>query len=168
MILKSKMLKSHIINKKGSQGKRRLSVKAIFTIIFYLIIPAIAIPIIIISYPELADDRLLLILMQIIPISLVLIFIAQYQVRFKKGEIKRLFFNELYVAIGALWLIVLVGGGPVIHQTWEEYHFSLHIWKYLALIFFVMALNVIFYILEYYAYRDGKADKRNVVVIEDC
>ncbi len=168
MTSRSKMSKLHIINKKESQSKRRLSVKAIFTIIFYLIVPAIAIPIIIISYPELSDDKLLLILKQIIPISLVLIFIAQYQVRFRKGEIKRLLFNELYVAIGALWLIVLVGGGPVIHQTWEEYHFSLHIWRYLALIFFVMALNVIFYIMEYYAYRDAKNDKKKGVVIEDC
>ncbi|UCE74568.1 MAG: hypothetical protein JSV56_02395 [Methanomassiliicoccales archaeon] len=131
---------------------RRISNKAIFALVFYLILPTFAILMIIFTYPELDRDRLFGILSRIIPISFVLIVISQFQVRYEKGSRGRFVLNELYVVTVVFWLFALLGGQPVIHQTWEEYQFSLYIWNYLALIFFVTGMNILYYVLEYRAY----------------
>lgn len=132
--------------------KRRISSKAVFALVFYLIMPTIAISIIIITYPELSRDRLFGILYRIIPISITLILISQYQVRYGKGSKGRFILNEIYVVLIVLWLFALLGGKPVIDQTWEQYQFSLHIWNYIVLILVVTSMNVLYYILEYKAY----------------
>jgi hypothetical protein len=136
--------------------KRRISSKAVFALVFYLILPTIAISIIIITYPELSRDRLLGILYRIIPISITLILISQYQVRYGKGSKGRFILNEIYVVLIVLWLFALLGGKPVIDQTWEQYQFSLHIWNYIVVILVVTSMNVLYYAMEYKAY--GKKD----------
>lgn len=55
-----------------------------------------------------------------------------------------------------IWIFALLGGEPVIYQTWEEYNFSLHIWNYLALILFITFMNVLYYALEYNAFSKEK------------
>jgi hypothetical protein len=139
--------------------KRRISSKAIFALVFYLVLPTIALSIIILTYPELSRDRLLGILYRIIPISITLILISQYQVRYGKGSKGRFILNEIYVVLIVLWLFALLGGKPVIDQTWEEYQFSLHIWNYIVLILVVTSMNVLYYAMEYKAYS-----KKNVSV----
>lgn len=138
--------------------KRRISSKAVFALIFYLIMPAIAISIILTTYPELSKDRFIGILMRIIPISMVLILISQFQVRYEKGSRGRFVLNELYVILVLLWVFALLGGEPIIHQTWEEYQFSLNIWNYLLLIFFVTSMNILYYAVEYQAWRNKETE----------
>jgi len=135
---------------------RRISSKAVFALVFYLILPTIALSIIILTYPELSRERLLGILYRIIPISITLILVSQYQVRYGKGSKGRFILNEIYVVLIVLWLFALLGGKPVIDQTWEEYQFSLHIWNYIVLILIVTSMNVLYYAMEYKAY--GKKD----------
>lgn len=132
--------------------KRRISSKAVFALVFYLVLPTIALTIIILTYPELSRERLLGILYRIIPISITLILVSQYQVRYGKGSKGRFILNEIYVVLIVLWLFALLGGKPVIDQTWEEYQFSLHIWNYIVLILVVTNMNVLYYAMEYKAY----------------
>lgn len=141
------------ISKSTTGKRRRISSKAVFALVFYLIIPTIALSTIILTYPELSKERLLGILLRILPISITLILVSQYQVRYEKGSKGRFILNEVYVALVVLWLFALLGGEPVIHQTWEEYHFSLHIWNYIVLILFVTSMNVLYYALEFQAFR---------------
>ena len=163
-----------------SSNKIKVSKKALFAFVFYLLLPTVAILMVIAAYPQLSKDRLLGILNRIIPISIALIVVSQLSVMYEKGNIRRFVLNEMYVVLVLLWLFAFLGGQPVIHQTWEQYRFSLHIWNYLALILFVTGMNVIYYIIEYQAYsgkdsvdenQDGeeKADKefdaRNGVII---
>ncbi|UCE36252.1 MAG: hypothetical protein JSW00_12015 [Thermoplasmata archaeon] len=91
-----------------------------------------------------------------------LIIVSQFQVRYEKGDLGRFILNEVYVILVVLWIFALLGGEPVIHQTWEEYKFSLHIWNYLALILIVTSLNVLYYILEYQAYQEDKSQKESI------
>ncbi len=133
---------------------RRVSTKSLFALVFYLIMPIMAILMIVTTYPELSRDRLFGIVYRIVPISIVLILISQFQVRYEKGSKGRFVLNEIYVLLVVLWIFALLGGEPVIHQTWNEYQFSLHIWNYIALILFVTFLNVIYYIIEYQAYKN--------------
>lgn len=135
-----------------THNRKRISSKAVFALAFYVVIPTFAILMMILTYPELSKERLFGILQRTIPIGLILILVSQYQVRFEKGDLGRLISNEIYVLFVVLWIFALLGGEPVIHQTWEEYHFSLHIWNYLVLILIVTGMNFIYYILEYKAY----------------
>ena len=136
---------------------RKVSNKAIFALVFYLILPVIALNYIMVSIPELSDARLIAIMTRIIPIGILLVLISQFGVKYERGSLKRFVLSEVYVVLVLLWLFALLGGELVIHQAWEEYQFSLHIWKYLALILFVTALNVAYYMVEYKAY--GKQDR---------
>jgi len=147
----------------STSGKRRISSKAVFALIFYLIMPVIAISIILTTYPELSKDRFIGILMRILPISMVLILISQFQVRYEKGSRGRFVLNEMYVILVLLWVFALLGGEPIIHQTWEEYQFSLNIWNYLLLIFFVTSMNILYYAVEYQAWhiKDIESNTKN-------
>ncbi len=133
-------------------NRNRISSKAIFALVFYLILPACAIFMIMTIYPELNKDRLVGVLFRIIPIGFVLILISQFQVRYQRGTKGRFILNEVYVIMVVVWLFAFLGGEPVIYQTWEEYSFSLQIYNYLVVIFFVTAMNVLYYILEYMAF----------------
>jgi Ca2+/Na+ antiporter len=116
--------------------------------------PTAAVLMIMTTYPELSRDRLMGIVYRTVPIGIALILISQFQVRYEKGSKGRFILNEAYVLLVVLWIFALLGGEPVIHQTWEEYQFSLHIWNYIMLILFVTFLNVIYYVVEYQAYKD--------------
>jgi hypothetical protein len=119
-----------------------------------MLLPIIAIFMIMSAYPELNTGRLLGILTRIIPISIVLILISQFQVRYEKGTKGRFILNEIYVIMVVVWIFALLGGEPVIYQTWDEYSFSLHIWNYIALILFITIMNVIYYAMEYEAFSE--------------
>jgi len=133
---------------------RKFSSKAVFAFVFYLLLPVFAITTIMATYPELSSERLIAILYRIVPIAFLLILVSQFQVRYTKGSYGRFAMNEVYVLLVLLWLFALLGGQPVIHQTWEEYSFSLHILNYLLLIIFITIMNVIYYIVEFAAYHD--------------
>jgi amino acid transporter len=139
-------------------NKNRISSKAVFALVFYLILPAIALLMIIAIYPELDKSRLLGILSRIIPIACILILISQFQVRYQRGSKGRFILNEVYVIMVVVWLFAFLGGEPVIHQTWEEYSFSLQIYNYLIVILFVTAMNVLYYILEYMAFSQDEEE----------
>ena len=134
--------------------KRRISIKAVFALVFYVIMPIFSITMMIFTYPQLSKDRLLGILQRTVPIGILLILVSQYQVRYEKGDLGRFILNEVYILLVVLWIFALLGGEPVIHQTWEEYTFSLHIWNYVVVILIVTSMNFLYYIFEYQAYRN--------------
>ena len=138
---------------------RKFSSKAVFAFVFYLLLPVFALTTIMATYPELSSERLVAIFYRIVPIAFMLILVSQFQVRYTKGSFGRFAMNEIYVLLVLLWLFALLGGEPVIHQTWEEYSFSLHIWNYLLLIIFITAMNVLYYIVEFGAYHDKQVEK---------
>lgn len=134
--------------------KKKVSSKAVFALTFYLIAPSIAILMIMTAYPELSKDSLLWVLYRTVPIAVLLVLVSQYGIRYEKGSKPRFILSEIYVVLVLLWLFALLGGEPVIHQTWNEYRFSLHIWNYLVLIFVVTGTNALYYIVEYQAFRE--------------
>jgi hypothetical protein len=140
---------------------RKFSSKAVFAFVFYLLLPVFALTTIMATYPELSSERLVAILYRIVPIAFVLILVSQFQVRYTKGSFGRFAMNEVYVLLVLLWLFALLGGEPVIHQTWEEYSFSLHIWNYLLLIIFITAMNVLYYIVEFAAYHNREQSENH-------
>jgi hypothetical protein len=143
-----------------SRSFDRISKKAVFAIIFYLLAPSIAILIIMAAYPELSGERLVDMLLRTIPIALALIFVSQFGVRYKKGDIKRFILNEIYVLLVVFWLFTLFGGAPIIHQTWGEHSFTLNIWNYVLLILFVSGVNAIYFAFEHWAYSKDTRSKQ--------
>lgn len=142
----------------ASHRFNRISKKALFAIIFYLLIPTIAILMIMMAFPELSREKLIDMLLRTIPIALALIIVSQFGVRYKKGDKRRFVLNEIYVLLVLFWLFALFGGAPIIQQTWGEYDFTLNIWNYVLLIFFVSGVNAIYFALEYWAYgKDAKS-----------
>jgi hypothetical protein len=150
----------------SATNKRRISNKAAFAFVFYMVLPTFAILMIMSAYPELNTDRLWGILTRIIPISIILILISQFQVRYEKGTKGRFILNEIYVIMVVVWIFALLGGEPVIYQTWEEYSFSLHIWNYIALILFVTIMNIIYYAMEYEAFSKDESQEVQSVDID--
>ena len=113
---------------------RRYSVKAVFAVIFYLIMPVMAIYIIMEGYPELSRERYMQMIWAIIPFAIIMVIISQLSIRYPKGSAKRLTLNLAYVVTALLWLLAVLGGGMVLTQDWGAYEFSLHLEKYIILI----------------------------------
>jgi hypothetical protein len=145
--------------------KRRISVKAVFALLFYLVIPAIAIYIIMGTYPELSKERFINMTYWFVPLSIVLVIISQFSIRYKKGDDRRFILNVGYVIVTMLWLYGFLGGSLVITETWGEYQFSVHLWRYVILIIFVAIFNIFYYTLEWRIYkREIKDLKKNKVI----
>lgn len=132
---------------------RRVSIKAIIALLFYLIIPLFAIYIIITTYPELSKERFITMVYWFVPLAIILVLISQACMYFPRGHDMRFFLDIIYVVFTVLWLFAFLGGGLTITQTWGEYEFTLHLWKYVAVILFVAGFNIIYYTLEWKYYR---------------
>jgi hypothetical protein len=145
-----------------SKTKKIISVKAVFALLFYLLIPSIAIIIIMETYPELSKDRFLNMIRWYIPLSVILVIISQLSINFKKGDGRRFVLNIFYVFLTMLWMYGFVGGGIIITESWGRYQFSIHLWRYLILIIIVAVFNIYYYTLEWRIYkREIKILKKN-------
>jgi len=134
--------------------ERRVSIKAVFALLFYLVIPAMAIYIIMETYPELSKERFINMTYWFMPLSIVLVIISQISIRYERGDNRRFLLNVGYVMATMLWLYGFLGGDLVITETWREYHFSIHLWKYVLLIIFVAVFNIFYYALEWRVYKE--------------
>jgi len=144
-----------------AETRRMASLKALFALFFYLIIPLLAIYIIINSYPELGKERFENMIYWFIPLSILLVIVSQLSIRYDKGDFRRFIFNIGYVVITLMWLVAFLGGGIVITESWGDYQFSLHLWKYILLIIAVAAFNIFYYVMEWRVYRkDVNTDNR--------
>lgn len=140
------------------KSKKNISVKAIFAFVFYLLIPLIAISIILTSYPELSKDRFIRIVYWIVPISIMIIVISQISLRYKRGDDRRFILNIFYVVMTIVWVYGFLGGRLVITETWLEYEFSIHVWKYILLIIIAALVNIIYYTLEWRVYKEDPSN----------
>lgn len=138
----------------------KISAKALLALLFYLIIPLIAISIIIFSYDEISKDRFINMIYWIIPTSIIIVIISQISIRYRKGENIRYFLNLLYVFFTLIWVYGFIGGAPVLKQTWMEYEFSIHLWKYITLIVAAAAINIMYYTFEWRIYKKESAEKK--------
>ena len=133
-----------------------ISAKAVFALVFYLIMPVIVIYIIITTYPELSPSRYIRMLYWIVPAAIALIILSQWSIMFPRGDSRRLILDLCYVGASIVWLFGFLGGGLVITDYWGEYQFSIHLWKYILLIISVSVFSSIYYFLEWHVYRDEK------------
>lgn len=133
---------------------RRYSVKALFALVFYLLMPLVVIWMIMETYPELSRERYEAMMWAIVPFAILMVIISQLSIRFPKGDKRRLILNLAYVATAMLWLIAFLGGSMVLTQNWGPYEFSLHLEKYVALILAVTIFNCIYYFMEWKVYAN--------------
>ncbi len=146
-----------------SATERIISIKAIIALLFYLIIPLIAIIIIITTYPELSKERFVTMVYWFVPLAIILVLISQASIRYPKGHNMTFFLDITYVVFTVLWLFAFLGGGLSITQSWGEYEFTLHLWKYVVVILFVAGFNVVYYTLEWITYRKEVYQSSNII-----
>ena len=135
------------------ETRRMISTKAVFALMFYLVMPVVVIYIIITTYPMLSSQRYVNMLYWIIPFSILLVILSQWSIMYPKGDTRRFYLNLCYVVAAMLWLFGFLGGGLVITDYWGEYQFSIHLWKYILVIIAVAVFNSIYYYLEWKVYR---------------
>ncbi len=145
-----------------SSKKRFISIKACFALLFYMIIPSIAIIFIIKSYPELSKERFYNMIKWILPTAVAIVTLAQCSLFFKKGQIKHYLLNIGFVVATLFWIYGLLGGNVIITNQWNEYNFSIHMTKYVTIIATVAIINIIYYTLELRYHR-----KKDNEIIED-
>ncbi len=139
-------------------GNKRFSVKALIALLFYLVIPLVAIQMIITTYPELSTERFEKMVRWFVPLAIMLVIIAQASVRYPRGHDKRLYLDLAYVLLTVLWLFAFLGGGLTLTQSWGDYEFTLHLWRYVAVILFVAGVNIFYYTMEWRTYRQEITD----------
>lgn len=127
--------------------------------LFYLVIPLIAISIILTSYPELSKERFIKAIYWIVPVSIIIIAISQLSTKYKQGETKKFILNISYVAATLVWIYGFLGGSIILQQKWMEYEFQIHLWKYMILIILAAAINTLYYILEWRFYKEQQKTK---------
>lgn len=135
-----------------SNKQKCISIKACFSLLFYIIIPSIAIIFIMSSYPELSKDRFYNIIKWILPTGTAIVILAQSSLFYDKGELKHYIINISFVIATMIWVYGLLGGGLIITNQWNEFQFKIHMTKYVFLILFVAAINIIYYTLEWRFY----------------
>jgi hypothetical protein len=145
----------------------KISAKALLALLFYLIIPVIAISIIIFSYDELSKTRFINMIYWIIPTSIIIVIISQISIRYKKGENKRYFLNLLYVFFTLIWVYGFIGGTPILKQTYLEYEFSIHLWKYITLIITAAIINILYYTFEWRIYKKEISEEKIDNVVDE-
>jgi hypothetical protein len=139
----------------AADHRKKASLKAVFALMFYLVIPTMAIYLILETYPELGRERFESMVYWFVPLSILLVIVSQLSIRYPKGDTRRFTCNIAYVVITLCWLLAFLGGGLVITETWQEYEFRLHLWKYVALIVGVALFNALYYVLEWRVYGEG-------------
>ena len=149
-----------------SNKQQCISVKACFSLLFYLVIPSIAIIFIMHAYPELSRERFIRMIYWILPTSVVIVCLAQCSLFYQKGETKRYLLNIAFVGTTLLWIYGLLGGNTVITNQWNEYFFSVHMTKYITLIIIVSIVNIIYYTLEWKFYRHTAVTKNTQQRVE--
>jgi len=137
-----------------SNNQKCISIKACFSLLFYIIIPSIAIILIMSSYPELSKDRFYNIIKWILPTGIAIVILAQSSLFFEKGDFKHYLINISFVIATMVWVYGLLGGGLIITNQWNEFQFKIHMTKYVFLILFVATINIIYYTLEWKYYRN--------------
>lgn len=147
--------------------KDKISAKALLALFFYLIIPIIAISIIIFSYDELSKDRFINMIYWIIPTSIIIVIISQVSIRYKRGENKKYFLNLLYVFFTLIWVYGFIGGTPFLKQTYMEYEFSIHLWKYIILIVTAAIINILYYTFEWRIYKKEITEEKFEKIINE-
>ncbi len=120
---------------------------------FYLLLPVFALVSISSRYPELSSSSISGQLAWVMVMGIVLVVIAQFQVRYAVGDIRRLAINLLFLICAVGWIFGLLGGKMEITQTWNEFTFHLDVSNLLYLVFGISTLNGIFYFLEYLAFK---------------
>ena len=146
-----------------SNNQKFISIKACFALLFYLIIPSIAIILIMNSYPELSKNRFYTTIQWVLPTAIVIVFLAQCSLFYQKGNFKRYLLNIGFVIATMVWVYGLLGGDVVVANQWNEFQFNIHMTKYVTLIFFVAAINIIYYTLEWKYYSNEHAsDYQNI------
>ncbi len=133
--------------------KRRLPLKALLTLILYLIIPLTCLVFILVSYPELPRELMLARIYWVIPTAMVIIILAHLSTLYQKGDTKRFLLSIGFTVATMIWMFGLLGGGVTITSQWNDYEFSLHMNNYIILIISVAAFNIMYYILEWKTYQ---------------
>jgi len=105
------------------------------------------------SYPELSKNRFYTIIQWILPTAVVIVFLAQCSLFYRKGEFKQYVLNIGFVVATMIWVYGLLGGDVIIANQWNEFQFNVHMTKYVILILFVASINIIYYTLEWRFYR---------------
>ena len=136
-----------------SSKKQFISVKACFALLFYMIIPSIAIIFILKSYPELSKERFYNMIKWILPTAIAIVTLAQCSLFFKKGQIKHYLLNIAFVVATLFWIYGLLGGNVIITNQWNEFNFQIHMTKYVTIIATVAIINIVYYTLEWQFYK---------------
>jgi len=136
-----------------SNKEKMISSKACLALLFYLIIPSFAIITIISSYPELPKDRFFNMIKWIMPTSLILVFLAQCNLFSKKGKFGYYICNIGFVITTMIWVYGILGGSLIITTQWNEFNFSINMYKYAILIVAVACINILYYTLEWRFYN---------------
>ncbi len=147
----------------STEQRRWISTKAVFALVFYLIVPIIVVWIIVTTYPELTGQHYIGMLYWIVPSAILLIILSQWSIAYPRGDYRRLILDLAYVLMALIWIFGFLGGGLVITDYWDGYEFSLHLWKYLLVILAVAVFNAIYYVLEWVVYRRPDIDETTAI-----
>lgn len=103
----------------------------------------------------------------IIPTSIIIVIISQVSIRYKRGENKKYFLNLLYVFFTLIWVYGFIGGTPFLKQTYMEYEFSIHLWKYIILIVTAAIINILYYTFEWRIYKKEITEEKFEKIINE-
>ena len=128
--------------------------KAVLALLFYLIIPLAFVHVIMTTYPELSTGRYERMVYWFVPLALILVIISQLCLKYPQGDDRRFILDMAYMICTMLWLFAFLGGEVSITETWGDYHFTIHLWKYVALIGAVAIFNMVYFFLEWRVYKN--------------
>ena len=123
--------------------------KATWALLYYIVVPTALITAIMWRYPELDRVHFAEMLRWVLILGTALVGLNALRAEHETGTVTRLALDISFVALSIGWLLGVLGGGTVLHQTWNEYSFSIDIKGLFILVAALASLNLVYYGLRF-------------------
>ena len=116
---------------------------------YYVVVPTALLTIIMWQYPELSKDQFTVMLRWTLIMGVALVGVSALRAEHKTGTVPRLGLDVAYVVLAILWLLGVLGGGTVLEQSWNGYHFFIDVKGLFTIVAALASLNMVYYILRF-------------------
>lgn len=123
--------------------------RATWTMLYYIVVPTTLLTVIMWRYPELDREHFMEMLRWVLIIGVALVGVNAMRADQKYGSWTRLVLDVAFVSLTIAWLLGVLGGGTVLEQSWNGYHFYIDIGNLFTIVAALASLNLLYYALRF-------------------
>lgn len=123
--------------------------KATWALLYYVVVPTAIITALMWRYPELNPEHFQAMLRSVLVMGTAIVAVNVLRGEHDTGTYPRLVLDVALVGLAIGWILVVLGGGTVLHQSWNGYEFVIDIRNLFLIIAALASLNLVYYVLRF-------------------